>query len=60
MLAWGATYGTCMAVGLIAFRAEPAFWVPAAVVTTLPLTVGALRANAGASMPDQRDAPHTS
>jgi hypothetical protein len=45
MLVWGAVYGTCMIVGLVAFRAEPAFWVPAAVVTALPLAVGALREN---------------
>ena len=39
--AWGALYAVALVVGLLAFRAEPAFWLPAAVVTALPLVLGA-------------------
>jgi len=45
LLWWGAVYAACMVVGLYLFRAEPAFWLPAAVVTALPLALGALREN---------------
>lgn len=45
LLWWGVVYAVCMVVGLSLFPAEPAFWLPAAVVTALPLAVGALREN---------------
>lgn len=45
LLWWGGIYAVCMVAGLSFFRAEPAFWLPAAVVTALPLVLGALREN---------------
>lgn len=45
LLWWGGIYAACLVVGLYLFPAVPAFWLPAAVVTALPLALGALREN---------------
>ena len=41
MLSWGAVYGATVLLGLLFFRAEPAFWVPAALLCAVPLLLGA-------------------
>jgi hypothetical protein len=47
VVGWGALFAAAVVVGLYAFRGEPAFWLPAAVVVALPLVLGA-RAEAAA------------
>jgi len=52
---WAATYGVLLAVGLLGFAGEPAYWVPAALVSALPLLAAAwwpAPASAGAPLPD--------
>jgi hypothetical protein len=39
--AWGALFAVVLVVGLLVFRGEPTFWFPAAVVTAVPLVLGA-------------------
>ena len=43
LIAWGLLLGIAMPIGLLAFRAEPFFWAPAALVVALPLAIGAAR-----------------
>lgn len=43
LISWGALLGVAMPVGLLAFRAEPLYWVPAALVVALPLAIGAAK-----------------
>ncbi|MFC8922123.1 hypothetical protein [Cellulosimicrobium sp. NPDC057127] len=38
---WAATYGVILAVGLTAFEGAPGYWVPAAVVSAVPLLAAA-------------------
>lgn len=38
---WGAAYGLVLAVGLPAASGDPAFWIPAAAFTTVPLLLAA-------------------
>jgi hypothetical protein len=38
---WGLLFAAMMVIGLLVFRGEPAFWFPAALVTALPLALGA-------------------
>jgi len=38
---WGVLYGTTLLVGLYLFADQPAFWVPAAVITAAPLVLAA-------------------
>src|SRR5690242_5567530 len=41
MVSWGALYALTLVVGLLAFRGQPVFWLPAAVVCAVPLLLGA-------------------
>ena len=41
LLSWGAVFGTVLVVGLLAFRGQPAFWLPASLVCAVPLVLGA-------------------
>lgn len=41
MVAWGIAFAVTMVLGLLLFRGELAFWLPAAVITALPLALGA-------------------
>ena len=43
LIAWGLLLAIAMPVGFVVFNAEPAYWVPAAVVVALPLAIGAAR-----------------
>ncbi|WP_210508357.1 hypothetical protein [Naasia sp. SYSU D00057] len=43
MLVWGAVFGVLLSVGLLFFRAELAYWIPAGIVTALPLALAARR-----------------
>ncbi|MDA2807081.1 hypothetical protein [Nocardiopsis suaedae] len=36
MLSWGILYSVTMLVGMYAFRAEPAWWIPMSIATALP------------------------
>jgi hypothetical protein len=47
VVGWGVLYAASMLLGLLFFRAEPAFWLPAAALSALPLVLGA-RAEAAA------------
>lgn len=38
---WGLLFGLTLPAGLLAFPAEPAYWVPAGLLTALPLALGA-------------------
>ena len=39
---WAVLYGVTLLVGETVFPASPAFWVPAAVISTMPLVLAAL------------------
>lgn len=39
---WGVLYGVAILVGILVFRDEALFWVPAAALSSIPLVVGAL------------------
>ena len=41
LLAWGALFAVVLVVGLLAFRGQPAFWLPASLVCAVPLVLGA-------------------
>lgn len=41
VLAWGLLYGASMLLGLLLFRGELLFWIPAGVVAAVPLALGA-------------------
>ena len=41
VVGWGLLYAASMLLGLLVFRGEVAFWLPAAFVTALPLVLGA-------------------
>lgn len=41
VLGWGVLYAAGMLLGLMVFRGELAFWLPAAVLAALPLVLGA-------------------
>lgn len=41
VVGWGVLYGATMTLGLNVFRGEVAFWLAAAVVTAVPLVLGA-------------------
>jgi len=38
---WGVLYGATLLVGVYLFPGQPGFWVPAAVITPVPLVLGA-------------------
>ncbi len=38
---WGMLFAAMMVLGLLVFRGEVGFWLPAAVLTALPLALGA-------------------
>lgn len=38
---WGVLYGITLVVGVYAFPGQPAFWLPAAAITAIPLVLGA-------------------
>ncbi len=41
LLSWGAIFVVVLVVGLLAFRGQPLFWFPAALVCAVPLLLGA-------------------
>jgi hypothetical protein len=41
LLTWGAVFAAVLVVGLLAFRGQPAFWLPASLVCAVPLVLGA-------------------
>lgn len=41
LLSWGVLYSAVLVVGLLAFRGQPAFWLPASLVCAAPLVWGA-------------------
>ncbi|MCU1437541.1 MAG: hypothetical protein JWP66_628 [Naasia sp.] len=46
LLAWGASFGVLLSVGLIMLRGELLYWIPAGIVVGLPLAVAAWREDA--------------
>ena len=38
---WGAVFAVVLVVGLLVFRGQPAFWLPASLVCAVPLVLGA-------------------
>ena len=38
---WGAVFAVVLVVGLLVFRGQPAFWLPAALASAVPLVWGA-------------------
>lgn len=41
VVGWGVAYALTMGLGVVFFRGELAFWLPAAAISTLPLVLGA-------------------
>lgn len=41
MLVWGLLFGVVLTLGLLAFRGQPAFWLPASLACAVPLVLGA-------------------
>jgi hypothetical protein len=41
MVSWAALYALTLVIGLLAFRGQPVFWLPAAIVCAVPLLLGA-------------------
>ena len=41
LVTWGAVFAAVLVVGLLAFRGQPAFWLPASLVCAVPLALGA-------------------
>ncbi len=41
LVSWGVLYAASLVIGLSFFRGVVAFWLPAAIVTALPLVLGA-------------------
>ena len=41
LLSWGAVFAAVLVVGLLAFRGQPAYWLPTSLLCAVPLVLGA-------------------